>query len=203
MTFAIAMLPPSFRRSRCRVGSRAVTARLCHSEAIGGSCDRRGPPGGGILPSILECCVSRNRIEDEEDSMGYKIDEIEGIGPSYADKLGKAAIKSTDDLLKLCCSPKGRKEVAAKTGVAEAMLLKWSNHADLMRISGIGPEYAELLEAAGVDTVKELRTRNAENLAAKMTEINEQKKLTRANPSNKAVTGWVDAAKSMEPMISH
>ncbi len=135
--------------------------------------------------------------------MGYKIDEIEGIGPSYADKLAKAAIKNTDDLLELCCSPKGHKDVAAKTGVSEAQLLKWSNHADLMRISGIGPEYAELLEAAGVDTVKELKNRNAENLASKMTEINEQKKLTRANPSAKVVTGWVDQAKSLKPTISH
>ena len=135
--------------------------------------------------------------------MGYKIDEIEGIGPSYADKLAKAAIKNTDDLLELCCSSKGRKEVAAKTGVNEAQLLKWSNQADLMRISGIGPEFAELLEAAGVDTVKELKNRNAENLAAKMTEINTQKKLTRANPSAKVVTGWVDKAKTMKPTITH
>ena len=75
--------------------------------------------------------------------------------------------------------------------------------ADLMRVSGVGSEYSELLEAAGVDTVKELRNRNAENLAAKMAEVNEQKKLTRAVPSQKVVEGWVEQAKTMEPLITH
>jgi predicted flap endonuclease-1-like 5' DNA nuclease len=135
--------------------------------------------------------------------MGYKIDQIEGIGPVSADKLGTAGIKSTDDLLKLCCDSIGRKATAEKTGVGERQLLKWANMADLMRISGVGGEYSELLEAAGVDTVKELRNRRADNLAAKMAEINLQKKLTRNAPSEKQVAKWVEQAKSLEAMISH
>jgi predicted flap endonuclease-1-like 5' DNA nuclease len=135
--------------------------------------------------------------------MSIKIQEIEGIGPAYADKLAVADIDTTDELLKLCCDAKGRKATAEKTGVSESQLLKWANMADLMRISGIGSEFSELLEAAGVDTVKELRNRNAGNLAAKMAEVNEQKKLTRTVPSEKTVAGWVDQAKSMDPLITH
>ena len=135
--------------------------------------------------------------------MSYKIEEIEGIGPAYAEKLSAADVKTTDDLLKLCCDAKGRKATSEKTGVSEGQLLKWANMADLMRISGVGSEYSELLEAAGVDTVKELRNRNAENLAAKMTEVNEVKKLTRAVPAEKVVAGWVEQAKTLDPLITH
>ena len=135
--------------------------------------------------------------------MSYKIQEIEGIGPAYAEKLAAADIDTTEELLKLCCDARGRKATAEKTGVSESQLLKWANMADLMRISGIGSEFSELLEAAGVDTVKELRNRNAGNLAAKMAEVNEQKKLTRTVPSEKTVAGWVDQAKSMDPLITH
>ncbi len=135
--------------------------------------------------------------------MAYKIQEIEGIGPAYEEKLAVASITTTDDLLQLCCDAKGRKAVAEKTGISEGMLLKWANMADLMRISGIGSEYSELLEAAGVDTVKELRNRRPDNLAAKMKEVNEQKKLTRAVPSEKTVSTWVEQAKKLDPKISH
>lgn len=135
--------------------------------------------------------------------MGYKIEEIEGIGPAYAEKLAAADIKTTDELLKLCCDAKGRKATAEKTGLSEGQLLKWANMADLMRISGIGSEYSELLEAAGVDTVKGLRNRNAENLAAKMAEVNETKNLTRALPAGKTVSKWIEQAGSLEPLITH
>lgn len=135
--------------------------------------------------------------------MSYKIEEIEGIGPASAKKLAAANIANTDDLLKLCCDAKGRKATAAATGVSEGQLLKWANMADLMRISGVGSEFSELLEAAGVDTVKELRNRNAENLATRMTEVNETKKLTRTVPSAKTVDGWVAQAKSLDPLITH
>ncbi len=135
--------------------------------------------------------------------MSYKIQEIEGIGPAYAKKLAVADIDTTDALLKLCCDRKGRKAVAEKTGLTESQLLKWANMADLMRISGVGEEYSELLEAAGVDTVKELKNRNPENLAAKMTEVNKEKKLTRQVPSEKTVSGWIEQAKSLEALITH
>ncbi len=135
--------------------------------------------------------------------MSYKIDEIEGIGPAYGAKLKSAGIDSTDDLLKLCCDAKGRKEISEKTSLSTSQLLEWANMADLMRISGVGKQYAELLEASGVDTVKELRNRNAANLAEKMTEVNTEKKLCKSNPSESMTTEWVEQAKKMEPLITH
>lgn len=135
--------------------------------------------------------------------MGYKIEEIEGIGPANAKKLAAADISTTAGLLKLCCDARGRKATAEKTGVSEGQLLKWANMADLMRISGVGSEYSELLEAAGVDTVKELRNRNAANLAAKMAEVNATKKLTRTVPSEKTVSKWVAQAGALDPLITH
>ena len=106
-------------------------------------------------------------------------------------------------MLKLCCDAKGRKSTAEKTGLSEAQLLKWANMADLMRIKGVGSEYSELLEAAGVDTVKELRNRNAANLATKMDEVNAEKNLTRTVPNEAVVQGWIDQAKEMDPLITH
>ncbi|MCA9754900.1 MAG: DUF4332 domain-containing protein [Candidatus Eisenbacteria bacterium] len=135
--------------------------------------------------------------------MSYKIEEIEGIGPAYGEKLTAAGIKTTDDLLTNCGSESGRKKTATSTGLSEGQLLKWANMADMMRIKGIGPQFAELLEASGVDTVKELRTRNAENLATKMAEVNEVKNLTNAVPAMATITGWIDQAKTMDPKISH
>ena len=135
--------------------------------------------------------------------MAYKIDEIEGIGPAYAAKLNEAGIKTTDDFLKLCCDAKGRDAAAAKTGISEKLILSWANMADLMRVNGVGRQYAEVLHAAGVDTIKELRTRNAENLAAKMKEVNDEKNLANACPSQSVVQGWIDKATDMDPLITH
>lgn len=135
--------------------------------------------------------------------MGYSIEEIEGIGPSYGQKLAEAGIRTTDGLLKHCCDRKGRKALCDSTGLSDQLVLKWTNMADLMRISGIGPQFSELLEAAGVDTIKELRNRNAENLAAKMAEVNAAKKLTRRTPPLKLVENWVEAAKAATPMMTY
>ena len=132
-----------------------------------------------------------------------KIDEIEGIGPAMREKLQGAGINDTDTLLERCCAKPGRKEVAEKTGIGESQILKWTNMADLFRIKGVGAEYAELLEAAGVDTVKELGTRNAANLTAKMSEVNEQKKLTRRPPTGSAVEDWVTQAKGLPSRVTH
>jgi predicted flap endonuclease-1-like 5' DNA nuclease len=135
--------------------------------------------------------------------MSKKISDIEGIGPSYAQKLAKANIKSVTGLLKKCHDKKGRQNVSKVTGIDESMLLKWANIADLYRIKGVGSEYSELLEAAGVDTVKEMRMRNPENLYEKMKEINAKKKLVRQLPGLKKVQDFVAAAKKLDPMISH
>lgn len=135
--------------------------------------------------------------------MSKTISDIEGIGPKYAEKLSAAGIKSVAGLLKKCCDKKGRKDTAAVTGVDESMLLKWANMADLYRIKGVGSEYSELLEAAGVDTVKELRNRNAENLFDKMKEVNTAKKLVRQLPSLSKVEDFVGQAKKLDPVITH
>jgi len=134
---------------------------------------------------------------------GYKITDIEGIGDVYAKKLDTVNIRSVGALLDKGCTKKGRQELAASTGIDEGTILKWVNIADLFRIKGIGGEYSQLLEKAGVDTVKELRNRKAENLHAKMAEINESQKLVRQLPGLSLVESWVETAKSLEPMVSH
>ena len=135
--------------------------------------------------------------------MAYPIKDIEGIGPVYGEQLSAAGITNTRQLLEQCGGRSGRKRVAAQTGISEKRLLEWANLADLMRIDGIGPQYSELLEAAGVDTIKELRQRNAANLAAKMRETFESKRLTRAAPGEQRIAGWIAAAQSMTPTITH
>lgn len=132
-----------------------------------------------------------------------KIDSVEGIGPVYAEKLGAAGYTSTDKLLEAGASKAGRKKIAEETGLKESQILVWVNMCDLFRVNGVAGQFAELLKASGVDTVKELRTRNAENLAAKMAEVNEEKKLTRQVPSAKVVTGWVEQAKELPPMLTY
>jgi predicted flap endonuclease-1-like 5' DNA nuclease len=131
------------------------------------------------------------------------VDDIEGIGERYGRTLADAGIKTTDGLLDTCASAKGRADLAEKTGLSATLLLKWANIADLMRVKGIGSEFSELLEAVGVDTVRELRTRNAENLAAKLAEINAAKKLTRRTPALSEVEAWIDHAKSLDPRMTY
>ncbi|WP_150523024.1 DUF4332 domain-containing protein [Roseibium sediminis] len=135
--------------------------------------------------------------------MAYSIIEIEGIGPTYAEKLQAVGIKTTDAYLERAKDPKGRKALAEETGIDDKRILKWANMADLMRIKGVGEEYSELLEAAGVDTVKELKHRKPENLAAKMVEVNEEKKLVRQVPSESQVIKWVEQAKELPPMMTY
>lgn len=135
--------------------------------------------------------------------MSYPIEKIEGIGPSYAKQLEEQGIKSTKDLLDKCADAKGRKALEAASGISGKLILKWTNMADLMRISGVGEEYSELLEAAGVDTVKELRNRNPGNLAKAMSEANETKKLVRQVPSESQVEKWVAQAKELPPLMTY
>ncbi len=135
--------------------------------------------------------------------MNYRIDEIEGIGATYAGKLQAAGIRNTSDFLTHCCDRSGRTHIATQTGVSEKLLLKWANLADLMRVTGIGKQFAELLEAAGVDTIKELRNRNAANLASTMAEVNAAKKLARSTPSMSMVEEWIAQAKLLPPTITH
>lgn len=131
------------------------------------------------------------------------IETIEGIGQVYGEKLLALDIKTTDQLLEKGATKKGRKKIADETGISEKLILTWVNHCDLFRIKGIGPQYAELLEAAGVDTVPELATRKPENLLAKLTEVNDEKKLVRAMPYLKQVNRWVEDAKALPKVVKH
>ena len=135
--------------------------------------------------------------------MAYKIIHIQGIGPVYAEKLVAAGIETVDQLLEKGKDAKGRKALEEVTGIRHDLILTWVNHADLFRIKGVGPQFSELLEAAGVDTVKELRTRNAANLAAKMLEINEAKHLCKRTPVEKEIQKYIDAAKELEPVVTY
>lgn len=133
----------------------------------------------------------------------YKIEEVEGIGAVTGEKLRAAGIKDTDALLTKCRTAKDRKDLAENSGLTEAQVLKFANMVDLFRIKGVGAEFAELLEAAGVDTVPELARRNAANLTKAMAELNENKKLTRRVPSESEVSGWVEQAKSLPRMLEY
>lgn len=135
--------------------------------------------------------------------MAKKIAEIEGIGPVFADKLSKAGVNTVEGLLEKGASRGGRKSIAEDSGIDEGKILNWVNKADLFRIKGIGPQFSELLEAAGVDTVKELRNRNAENLHAKLVEVQAEKKITRAVPALKQVTDFVEQAKNLPPIVTY
>ncbi|MFA5611450.1 MAG: DUF4332 domain-containing protein [Anaerolineaceae bacterium] len=126
-----------------------------------------------------------------------KIIEIEGIGPVYAAKLQEIGIKTVEALLKAGAQPKGREDIAEKTGISKDLILEWVNHADLYRIKGVAEEYSDLLEEAGVDTVVELAQRNPENLYMKIIETNDKKKLVRRPPSQKMVEGWIMQAKNL------
>jgi predicted flap endonuclease-1-like 5' DNA nuclease len=128
---------------------------------------------------------------------------IEGIGPVYAEKLTAAGVKTVEALLEAAKDPKGRKSLAEASGIDETRILNWANKADLMRIKGVGEEYSDLLEASGVDTVKELKHRKPENLLAKMTEVNAEKKLVRALPTLKSVTDWVEQAKVLPAVMTY
>ncbi len=135
--------------------------------------------------------------------MAYKIDQVEGIGAAYAEKLNAAGVKTTEDLLEKCASKKGRVAMAEATGISEKLILKWTNHSDLFRINGIAGQFAELLEAAGVDTVKEFRHRVPANLHAKLVEVNEAKNLCNRVPSVTELEKMIAQAKELEPKITY
>jgi predicted flap endonuclease-1-like 5' DNA nuclease len=135
--------------------------------------------------------------------MSYPITEIAGIGSEVADKLRKAGIRTTARLLDSAKSPKLRKQLAERTGIDEKRILGWANMADRMRIKGVGEDYASLLQAAGVDTVKELKYRNPAKLARSMAEANARRKLVRVLPSDGAVVRWIEHAKRLPLKITY
>lgn len=132
-----------------------------------------------------------------------KLSIIEGIGESYEKKLKEAGISTVEKLLAACASKKGRAALTEQTGISDKLILKWANHADLARIKGIGGEYAELLEAAGVDTVPELAKRKPDKLVAKIAEVNLDKKLVRKLPASKQVEAWIQQAKELPRVLKY
>lgn len=135
--------------------------------------------------------------------MSYSIKEIEGIDKAYAVKLNEMEIVTTDDLLNHASTKKEREALAKKSGISEKLILKWANHADLFRIKGVAGQFAELLEAAGVDTVNELRHRVAANLHAKLVEINDVKNLCNRVPAVSEVQRMIDQAKELDPIMTY
>jgi predicted flap endonuclease-1-like 5' DNA nuclease len=131
------------------------------------------------------------------------VKDIEGISVAFAEKLETAGVVTEDDLLEKGGSRSGRESLAEATGLSVHRILEWVNRADLARVKGIGSEYADLLEASGVDSVAELAHRNAANLVAKLTEINEAKKLVRALPSESRVADWIEQSKSLPKAVTH
>jgi len=132
-----------------------------------------------------------------------RLEIIEGIGPVYAEKLRAAGVRSVNALLQAGATPKGRKELAEKTGIGHEYVLDWVNRADLMRIAGIGEEYSDLLEWAGVDTVPELAQRNPDSLHKRMLEVNEEKRLVRRPPTRDMVARWVEQAMTLKRIVSY
>ncbi len=133
-----------------------------------------------------------------------RIDEIEGIGPAYAAKLTSAGVNTTEDLLERGGKPSGRDSLAAATGISGTLILEWVNHADLMRIPGVGSEYSDLLEAAGVDSPPELARRNAANLAQTFQEVDAARpNMVRRVPSEATIEGWIAAAKGLDRVVEH
>jgi predicted flap endonuclease-1-like 5' DNA nuclease len=135
--------------------------------------------------------------------MSYAIMDINGIGPLLADKLKKVGIRTTAKLLEAAKSAKGRKTLAARIGVDEKTILRWANLADRMRIKGVGEDYAKLLQAVGVDTVKELKYRNVAKLASAMRDANKKNKLVRLLPSERRVQRWIDHARQLPLKITY
>lgn len=135
--------------------------------------------------------------------MAYKIIDVEGIGPAYAAKLEAAGVKTTEDYLAKCAKPSGRKALAEATEISPKLILKWANHCDLFRINGIAGQFAELLEASGVDTVKELRHRVPANLHAKLVETNEQKNLCNRVPAVTEIEKMVAQAKELPVVLEY
>jgi predicted flap endonuclease-1-like 5' DNA nuclease len=131
------------------------------------------------------------------------IEDVEGIGPAFAAKLREERVNTTDDLLQRGGSRRGRDELEAATGISHNQILEWTNHADLYRIKGVGSEYADLLEAAGVDSVAELAQRNAKNLSETFGELDAARNTVRNIPSEAIVAGWIEEAKSLPRMVEY
>lgn len=157
-----------------------------------------------FLPILLAVIsIGTLQAADKPKVAKGKLTSIQGIGEATEKKLNTAEVASVDDLLEKGATPKGRADIAAKSGLSEAQVLTFVNHADLFRVKGVAGQNAELLEASGVNTVAELAQRNPANLAAKLKEVNDAKKLTGQVPTEKQVSAWVEAAKALPKKVTY
>lgn len=204
LVFLLLILSGAYQILRGNVRGPAWYMAFWYALGIFSTQDGRRHPRcrvGYATPDSPGAILDSGQKERGGSSMHYMVSEIEGIGEAYAAKLEKAGIKSVDDLLNLCCDTEGRRRVSEISGISHIELLKWSHMADLMRVAGIGPEYSDLLEAAGVLTVRELRSRIPAHLTETMKEVKDLKNLPRAVPSERQVAKWVENAKVMEPKV--
>ena len=142
-------------------------------------------------------------LPEPAERRAYSLLEVEGIGSIYAEKLMGVGLKTTEDLLGAGASRKGREDLTAVTGISSQLILRWVNMADMFRVSGVGEEYSDLLEASGVDSVPELAQRRADNLTQRMAEANEQKKLVRRLPTESQVAAWIENAKALPRVVTY
>jgi predicted flap endonuclease-1-like 5' DNA nuclease len=147
-------------------------------------------------------CIGRENVW-EKGAVMVRIIDIQGIGSTYQEKLIAVGVHSTSRLLQVGATRRGRKDLSENTGISEKLILEWVNLADLVRIKGIGEEYSDLLEEAGVDTIRELRNRDPNHLHRTLSDINERKQLVRRLPSLRQVANWVQQAKAITPIVKY
>jgi len=158
------------------------------------------PAGEQIIDETEQVVNAHDPVEIK---MRKRLDYVEGIGPIYAGKLAEIGIETTGKLLVDGVSRKGRKDIAEKSDISERLILKWVNHVDLYRIKGVGSEYADLLESAGVDTIPELAQRRPDHLYQAMAAVNEEKSLVRQLPTEEHVADWIEQAKELPRIIQY
>jgi predicted flap endonuclease-1-like 5' DNA nuclease len=157
-----------------------------------------------VIPAEPKRIIGEARPSNAEGSTRMKIDEIEGVGPAQAAKLTAAGVATTDQLLERGAKPSGRQALADATGISPKLILEWVNHADLWRIKGVGSEYSDLLEAAGVDSPAELAQRNAANLAVTFQELDAARpNVSRRLPSEQTISDWIAQAKNLPKVVEH
>jgi predicted flap endonuclease-1-like 5' DNA nuclease len=162
------------------------------------------PPDPDGVASVSSGRPTSGHDTVETEDATVKIEDVEGIGPVFAAKLGAVGVSSTDDLLEQGAKPGGRKSLEESTGIAHALILEWVNHVDLMRIKGVGSEYSDLLEAAGVDSPAELARRNAENLATTVQEVVAARPgIVRRVPTETELQDWIDQSKDLPKVVEH
>jgi len=192
-----------------RLAVRGLVKRYAFADCRLLIADCRLPTTGSLgeaMSSLARLIGGRSaaeRIGTTEGSGMATIDAIAGLDPKSATRFRKSKVRTTEALLKRAATRRGRKELAGSTKLDEKQILIWVNRADLMRVKGIGSEYSDLLEAAGVDTIKELRRRNPTSLTTKMIQINESKKLVQRLPTEGMVERWIAHASQLEPIITH